>query len=458
MSVKTVRAVISLEHFPKRSEYTSSVEYGAKVEQWLGEQVKFSKSLNLSIEDINSICNFVEDLGNDIDTKGREVLANVEIVRDLKDETIRLKSAVDEKHSVVVNLHGEVVSKAEQVARNTALAKTYKDEAKAYKDEVVNTVNGDFATKSEVARKLDASTWANEKRGLQDSINSKLDASRVSNFANKNGSFDENFNVNILKPNEIRPPTGDGLFISAGEGYQSKSKCNMGVEKIYLASENGVEVNTPVEANRPDKELNKFTLTGDGLVSTASNISISNSNMRMEFGYSNELNFASSSNNGTLYINYRTIAGKQLDAISIRRADIRMDNNKKLITGKYQGGIYGTYEYQKAHNIWSMGEAYKVAEDGSSFGNLYGAAYAYCSQKGNSLAGGHQFVWCNAGTPYIWLGTNLVAMNDIYARGTHKVAHQGNREEFRATSTSSGGIKVRLSGTTLYITSDGSNA
>ena len=72
-------------------------------------------------------------------------------------------------------------------------------------------------------------------------------------------------------------------------------------------------------------------------------------------------------------------------------------------------GIIGTYDYTKAALIWSMGTSYNVAVDGSGLGNLYGAAYGYQGQTylgSKNYAGGHQFIWCNNGSPQVALGSN----------------------------------------------------
>ena len=72
-------------------------------------------------------------------------------------------------------------------------------------------------------------------------------------------------------------------------------------------------------------------------------------------------------------------------------------------------GIIGTYDYTKAALIWSMGTSYNVAADGSGLGNLYGAAYGYQGQTylgSKNYAGGHQFIWCNNGSPQVALGSN----------------------------------------------------
>lgn len=78
-----------------------------------------------------------------------------------------------------------------------------------------------------------------------------------------------------------------------------------------------------------------------------------------------------------------------------------------------RAGIIGTYDPDRAAAIWSMGDSYQIASNGLSFGNLYGAAYAYFG-AGYTFSGyskGHSFVWCQNGTIYAALG------NSIWSRG-----------------------------------------
>ena len=73
-------------------------------------------------------------------------------------------------------------------------------------------------------------------------------------------------------------------------------------------------------------------------------------------------------------------------------------------------GLVGSYDPNKAAAIWSMGESYQIATDGSNFGTLYGAAYAYYGTGytfGAGKANGHSFLWCQAGTPTVALGNNV---------------------------------------------------
>lgn len=68
--------------------------------------------------------------------------------------------------------------------------------------------------------------------------------------------------------------------------------------------------------------------------------------------------------------------------------------------------------------IWSMGSSYQIAADGTSFGNLYGAAYAYFGSGytfGANYSIGHSFVWCQNGTVSVALGTNIWTVGNCYA-------------------------------------------
>jgi hypothetical protein len=84
-----------------------------------------------------------------------------------------------------------------------------------------------------------------------------------------------------------------------------------------------------------------------------------------------------------------------------------------------QSGIYGTYSSTKIDHIWSMGTSYKIASDGSDFGNLYGLAYKHTNNPtGGTMAGGHQMVWTNSGTPRSAMGYNgFWTVGDVTASG-----------------------------------------
>jgi len=83
-------------------------------------------------------------------------------------------------------------------------------------------------------------------------------------------------------------------------------------------------------------------------------------------------------------------------------------------TGYRDRGIYGNYDSTKANHIWSMGVAYTIPANGSTFGNMYGALYKY-NTVGNGVvnASGHQFVWCQNGNANVALGTNVWTSGDF---------------------------------------------
>jgi len=85
-------------------------------------------------------------------------------------------------------------------------------------------------------------------------------------------------------------------------------------------------------------------------------------------------------------------------------------------TSNRRWGIYWTYDYRKAANIWSMWTAYQIAADGSTLGNLYWLAYKYSSYGwGWTLAWWHQMVWAQNWIPYFAAWTNVWVRNNVYA-------------------------------------------
>ena len=85
-------------------------------------------------------------------------------------------------------------------------------------------------------------------------------------------------------------------------------------------------------------------------------------------------------------------------------------------TGYRDRGVYGDYDSYKTNHIWSMGIAYKNHASGANFGNLYGLAYKHTNNgTGGTMAGGHMMVWCQNGTPYAAMGTNIWTSGTVYA-------------------------------------------
>lgn len=77
-------------------------------------------------------------------------------------------------------------------------------------------------------------------------------------------------------------------------------------------------------------------------------------------------------------------------------------------------GMYGAYDNTKTSQIWSMGTAYSIPNDGANFGNLYGLGYKHTNNgTGGEMASGHQAVWAQNGTPTCALGTNLWTSGEV---------------------------------------------
>lgn len=97
------------------------------------------------------------------------------------------------------------------------------------------------------------------------------------------------------------------------------------------------------------------------------------------------------------------------------------DANGRLVvanTAKRSAGLYGIYDSAKTAQIWSMGIAYKIADDGSNFGNLYGLAYKHTNNpEQGTMGAGHQMLWCQNGVVYASIGNDIWAKNNIYAQG-----------------------------------------
>ena len=131
---------------------------------------------------------------------------------------------------------------------------------------------------------------------------------------------------------------------------------------------------------------------------------------------------------GTLWGATNDGSGSGLDADTVDGIQggsfIRSDADD-TITGKIsvgstssrRAGMYGLYNSYMVGHIWSMGTAYQIPQDGSSFGNIYGAAYTYHNRvySSNTMGGYHQMVWCQNGTPNCALGSNIWTSGNVTA-------------------------------------------
>jgi len=99
-----------------------------------------------------------------------------------------------------------------------------------------------------------------------------------------------------------------------------------------------------------------------------------------------------------------------IDSTSFLRSDANDTFTGKLSvpTANRSGGIYGTYDSYKIGHIWSMGTAYSIADDGSTFGTpnnaLYGMAYCHTNNANCKPGYGHQIDITQNGVIGIALG------------------------------------------------------
>jgi len=83
-------------------------------------------------------------------------------------------------------------------------------------------------------------------------------------------------------------------------------------------------------------------------------------------------------------------------------------------TGTRSAGMYGSYNASLIGHVWSMGTGYSIPDNGADFGNLYGMAYKHTNNPtGGTMAGGHQIVFCNAGSP----GTAIGLAGNVWTSG-----------------------------------------
>lgn len=134
-----VREVISLESFPKRSSYTSSIAYGAAVEKWLGEQMQFSSSLNLSIEDINALAQELETYAEQTQDNTQAVQQAATIVENFMQEHTNLKDTIVQKAQ-------EVASNTTTVQQKTEETLIYRNEAESFRNQAKQIAQGDVTS------------------------------------------------------------------------------------------------------------------------------------------------------------------------------------------------------------------------------------------------------------------------------------------------------------------------
>ncbi|MDQ6531282.1 tail fiber domain-containing protein [Flavobacterium sp. LHD-85] len=99
--------------------------------------------------------------------------------------------------------------------------------------------------------------------------------------------------------------------------------------------------------------------------------------------------------------------GLRVDSSRISDRSSRSNGNF-YIDDDYGCGIVGRYSDVRYQGIFSMGDAYKLASDGTASGNCYGLAWTHSNIGGQSIAGlSHQLLVMEAGTTKTAIGSGI---------------------------------------------------
>jgi len=191
---------------------------------------------------------------------------------------------------------------------------------------------------------------------------------------------------------------GTELGVGAGEtGAQFNS--NMSGEILWLGGESGVKIiSSPDNWGSGWAGRNEATLVdASGNSSLPGDLTVSGASTN----FRNAIKAVDGSGSG--------IDADLLDGIG--SGSFLRSNTSDTFTGKLiasdsnrQSGIYGTYDSYDIDHVWSMGTAYDIATDGSTFGNLYGMAYCHTNNANCKSGYGHQIEFVQNGTVGIALG------------------------------------------------------
>ncbi|WP_428232477.1 tail fiber domain-containing protein [Flavobacterium sp.] len=99
--------------------------------------------------------------------------------------------------------------------------------------------------------------------------------------------------------------------------------------------------------------------------------------------------------------------GLRVDSARIADRASRANGNL-YIDDNYGNGVVGVYSSTRYQGIFAMGDAYKLAADGTATNNCYGLAWTHPNVGGQSIAGlSHQLLVMEAGTTKTAIGTGI---------------------------------------------------
>ena len=162
------------------------------------------------------------------------------------------------------------------------------------------------------------------------------------------------------------------------------------------------------------------------------------------------------------------------DAADTFTGTLTMGTRVALVANNYGHGVFGLYNSERYQHVWSMGAAYKLPDDGTTGGNLYGIAYSHTNMGGETKAGlDHQALFMLNGVTKTAIGTGIwteglittksygtsANWNTAYGWGNHASAGYVNQAAVNASHVDQAkGLSEQGFGTdelTFYQTSSG---
>ena len=87
---------------------------------------------------------------------------------------------------------------------------------------------------------------------------------------------------------------------------------------------------------------------------------------------------------------------------------LTMGTQFALVANGYGRGVFGLYSATRYQHVWGMGTAYKLTDDGTGAGNLYGIAYSHTNKGGETKAGlSHQALFMQNGVTQSAIGLGM---------------------------------------------------
>jgi hypothetical protein len=126
--------------------------------------------------------------------------------------------------------------------------------------------------------------------------------------------------------------------------------------------------------------------------------------------------------NGTMYIAKNSYGGNEatvIDSSSIGSQTVARAgraNGNFYIDDNFGNTVVGVYSASRLQGVFAMGDAYKLAADGTNAGNLYGLAWSHPNAGGQAgFLSDHGLIHMMYGTAFATISSNIWCRGDIIA-------------------------------------------